>query len=145
MNWKHTLAGLAAIAVLAVMLVHPFDVVRADSGDTSTQGHNLYCISYTTENTCALTVAPGAAFKIEQVTYKLSDTSTGNLTLSVDAGAGAAYDATIYTVNVATQGTSWAYRPADGWLFSAADECEIAYTNGDNRTAGIQVWYSILP
>ena len=142
MKIKTTIALCAGIVMLTLMLLNP---VNAESGTAVQEAHNLQRVSFNTDGALALTVAPSAAFRVEQVTYKLNNTSTGNFTLGVDAGAGAEYDATFVTVNVATQGTSYAYRPDGGWLFGADDECEIAYANTDSRTVGVEVWYSLLP
>jgi len=147
MGGKHIAGLLVGLAVLVAMLVAPcpWNGVFAASGTTATESHNQYTVSYNTTGAVALTVAPVGAFKIEQVTYKLSNTSTGNFTIGVDASEGAAYDTTLVTVDVATQGVNYGYRSSDGWLFSEGDECEIAYTNGDSRTVGVKVWYSLLP
>ena len=147
MDKKHLLGLVAGLALLALMLAVPcpWNDVFAATGTTATAGHNMETVTYNTTGAVSLTVAPAGAFKIEQVTYKLSNTSTGDFTIGVDAGEGATYDATLVTVDVATQGATYGYRPVDGWLFDESDECEIAYTNGDGRTVGVKVWYSLLP
>lgn len=142
---KSTIGLIAGIVLMALMVAFPRASVFAESGTTATEGHNLYSVTYNTTGAVALTIAPSGAFRVEQVIYKLSNTSSGNFTLTLDASEGAEYDAVISTVNVATQGTSYANRPADGWLFSDGDECEVAYTNGDSRTVGIKLWYSLIP
>lgn len=90
----------------------------------------------------AMTVAPGVAWQLEEIRIHLSAGGAAtDLTLTVDAGAGANYD-----VLIATQAMNgvlnYIYQPTRPLLFNPTDELDIAYANGGGATYGIEVFYS---
>ena len=89
----------------------------------------------------AMTVAPGAAWQLESVRVHLSAGGAAtDLTITVDAGAGAVYDVVLATQ--AMNGvTDYFYKPDFPIPFGALDEIDIAYANGGGATYGIEVYY----
>lgn len=92
----------------------------------------------------AYTLAPGAAFRLECIKIHLSDVgSAGDLTITQDAGAGAAYDNNLLTQTMTTV-RDILYNPARAIPYAADDEIDIAWANGSSRTYGIEVWYTLV-
>ena len=89
----------------------------------------------------AMTVAPGVAWQLESIRVHLSAGGAAtNLTVTVDAGAGAVYDVVLATQ--AMNGvTDYFYKPDFPIPFGPADEIDIAYANGGGATYGIEVYY----
>ena len=88
-----------------------------------------------------MTIAPGVPWQLESIRIHLSAGGAAtNLTATVDAGAGAAYD-----VALATQAmggvTDYFYKPDFPIPFGPDDELDIAYANGGGATYGIEVYY----
>ena len=88
-----------------------------------------------------MTIAPGVAWQLESIRIHLSAGGAAtNLTATVDAGAGAAYDVVIATQAMGGV-TDYFYKPDFPIPFGPDDELDIAYTNGDGATYGIEVYY----
>jgi hypothetical protein len=92
----------------------------------------------------AMTIAPGVAWQLESIRVHLSAGGAAtDLTATVDAGAGAAYDVVLATQ--AMNGvTDYVYKPDFPIPFTPDDELDIAYTNGGAATYGIEVYYSAI-
>ena len=90
----------------------------------------------------ATTLAPGEAFKLLEVRVHLSAASatSENLTLTMDAQAGANYDAVILTKDLNTL-TSYVYSYEDDRYFTDSDEIDVAWANSDSRTYGLEIVY----
>jgi hypothetical protein len=61
----------------------------------------------------------------------------------MDAGAGSAYDALIYSKDM-TAVTDDVFIPAQPMTFNAADELDIAWANAGTKTYGIEVIHSLI-
>jgi hypothetical protein len=92
----------------------------------------------------AVTFTAIKACRLVSVTVKLSTapTTSENLTVTLDATAGAAYDVLLYSgdpsatsaTSVVLSSTHW----GEVWLV-AGDKITVAYTNTDTRTYGVQI------
>lgn len=93
----------------------------------------------------AMTIAPGVAWQLEEVRVHLSATggAAENLTATMDAGAGAAYDTVILSQAMAAV-ADIVYRPERPHIFTSTDELDIAYANSNGRTYGIEVYWSAI-
>jgi len=92
----------------------------------------------------AYTLAPGTAWQLESIRVHLSAAGgAGNLTATLDNGAGAAYDYVILTQDM-TALTDLIWNPERPMEFSGTTELDIAWANANSRTYGIEViWKSI--
>lgn len=89
----------------------------------------------------ATTCAPGVPWQLESVRVHLSAAGgAGSLTVTVDNGAGAAYDVLLLTQDM-TAVTSLVWIPARPIEFFADDEVDVAYTNANTRTYGLEIVY----
>ena len=87
------------------------------------------------------TTYPGA-FELEEVRIHVgvAAASAENLTVTIDAAAGAAYDTLIKTIAMAgVENYVWA--PDKTCLLKAGDQIDIAWTNTDARTWGLTYVY----
>ena len=90
------------------------------------------------------TLAPGESFRLREVRIKLSAAGgAGNLTITVDAGAGAAYDVNLLTQDM-TLITSFSWTPDTQLQFSATDEIDFVWANANSRTYGLTIYYELL-
>lgn len=90
------------------------------------------------------TVTPGVAARLEQLTLHLSAAGgAGNLTVTLDNGTGAAYDAVLLTQDM-TSVTDLLWVPQKPILLKATDALVIAWANASSRTYGLEVWWSAL-
>lgn len=95
----------------------------------------------TTTDTFKLTLAPGQAFEWGGFRLELNAavTTAANLTVALDAGAGATYDTRLYTKAMATV-QYISYNITDAPLpFDKLDELDFAWANADNLTYGLEV------
>jgi hypothetical protein len=92
----------------------------------------------------AKTIAPGVQWQLEEVRLHLSGAGGAeNFTITIDAGAGAAYDTVLLTEDMTTV-TDLVWKPEDGPILLAAnDEVDIAFTNTATRTYGLEVVYTL--
>lgn len=92
----------------------------------------------------ALTIAPGYKWQLKEVRVHLSAPGgAGNLTATMDAGAGAAYDCVLLTQDMSTA-TDVHWQPTRPIVFSATDELDFAWANASGITFGIEVIYGTL-
>ena len=92
-----------------------------------------------TAGAIALTVNPGCAWQLEEIRVHLSAAGgAGNLTATLDANAGAAYDAVVLTQDM-TSITDFVYAPERPLVFDSGDKLVIAWANASNRTYGVEV------
>ncbi len=92
-----------------------------------------------------MTIAPERAWQLEEVRVHLSAAggAAEDLTATMDAGAGAAYDTVILSQDMAAV-ADLVYRPERPHIFSATDELDFAYANTNTRTYGIEVYWSLI-
>lgn len=93
----------------------------------------------------ALTVAPGVPWQLWEIRLHMdAGGAAGNLTITMDAGAGAAYDTLIYTKAMGgIADVVYAFNPPRTFNH-ASDELDIAYANGGSATYGIEVIFRPL-
>lgn len=91
-----------------------------------------------------MTIAPGIAFQIEEIRVHLSAGGAAtDLTATLDAGAGAAYDCVLIRQDMDNV-TDLVYQPTRPIICQVDDEVDIAYANGGGATYGIEVYYSAI-
>jgi hypothetical protein len=90
----------------------------------------------------SLEVNPGRAWQLEQISVHLSAAGgAGNLTATVDAAAGAAYDVVILTQDM-TSIADLVYIPDRPVLLESGDKLTVAWANAGNKTYGVEVKHS---
>uniref|UniRef100_A0A6H1ZCT0 Uncharacterized protein n=1 Tax=viral metagenome TaxID=1070528 RepID=A0A6H1ZCT0_9ZZZZ len=92
----------------------------------------------------ASTLAPGIQWQLEEIRVHLSAVgAAGDLTATLDHGAGTAYDLVILTQDMAAV-TDFIWHCERPMEFGADDELDIAWANASTRTYGLEiVWKSI--
>jgi len=89
----------------------------------------------------ATTVPSGAAYQLLSVSlrFNTAPTTSQAFTITLDANAGAAYDVLLYTVDPsATSITTLVWTPEEPLFLEGGDAIDVAYTNTDGRTYGVQ-------
>jgi len=77
--------------------------------------------------------------------FDAAPTTSENFTITLDANAGPAYDILLYTVDpAAAAATSLLWQPDQPLLLEAGDQIDIAYTNTDGRTYGVQITSEVV-
>lgn len=72
--------------------------------------------------------------------FDTAPTTSENFTVTVNMNAGAAYDTVIYSVNPSSSSaTSILYQPDDELWLEPGDVIDVAFTNTDNNTWGVQI------
>lgn len=105
---------------------------------------NTRFITATGTGVIATAVNPGSPWQIEGIRLHLSAVGgVGNLTITVDHGTGAAYDAVLLTQDM-TAVTDLVWSPERPMQFPAGTEVDISYANANGRTFGLEVIYTPL-
>ena len=88
----------------------------------------------------AETLAPGVAFELKEVRIHLNAASATveNLTVTIDSGTDAVYDAVLLTKGMNTV-TNYVWIPDNRRFFLATDELDFAWTNTNTKTWGLEV------
>jgi len=85
------------------------------------------------------TIAPGRAFALESVSVHLNGAGgAGNLTVTVDAAAGAAYDVVLLTQDM-TSVVNMHWQPERPIELSNGDKVVVAWANAGTKTYGLTV------
>jgi len=110
------------------------DAGAATATVTNTTGSGAISVSY----------APGSAFWFESVTLNLSaaPTTSENITVTLNAGDGTAYDTILYRDDLSVLGggtTDLVYQPARDLLCESADAIDVVWLNQDSRTYGLRI------
>ena len=93
----------------------------------------------------AETVSPGYGFELVGIYLHLSSASSTSedFTISLDSTEGSAYDVLIYSKDMnGVQDVIW--EPDRAMHFIANDELDMAWTNTDSRTWGLEIRYRRL-
>lgn len=99
--------------------------------------------SVTGAEAVGFTLAPGVAFELTEIRIHLSAVgAAANLTVKMDAIAGAAFDAIVITQDM-TSVLDLFWQPDHPMFFNAGDELDFAWANGSTRTYGIEVIYEV--
>ena len=111
----------------AINASRPTPVVTAGTGDEA----------------IAVSYAPGKSFWLDAVTvhFSAAPTTAGDLTVTLDAGDGAAYDTVLFRVDPSTDGgaTDIVFTPTVPILCVVGDAIAVAYANTDGVTYGVRV------
>ena len=90
----------------------------------------------------SLIVPPSRTYELVSVTCQFSaaPTTAGSLTITLNARGGAAYDVLLYTVDPSTTAlTDIVWWPDSSTFLEGGDAIDVAYTNTDTRTYGVQI------
>lgn len=99
-------------------------------------------VSATGAAAVAMVVNPAVEAKIEQMIIHLSAAgAAGDLTVTLDNGTGAAYDAILLTQSMVSV-VDYVWIPARSIYLKATDHLDIVWANASNRTYGIEVVWS---
>lgn len=114
--------------------------------DAST-GTDILKVNATGAAAIATSTAIAAEWKLLAVTVHFSSapTTSQNLTMTLNAVAGAAYDTILYSVDPSlSAATDVVYIPDGEMKFFVGDELDIAFTNTDTRTYGLTIYYQLI-
>lgn len=86
------------------------------------------------------TVPAGMCYRLVSVTahFNIAPAAAGSLTVTLNAGAGAAYDTLLQTASMVGL-TDWVWTPDEEIIGWGGDAFDVAYANADNRTYGVQI------
>lgn len=93
------------------------------------------------------TTAIAAAFKLTKILvhFDSAPTTSENLVVTLDSGAGAAYDTVLYSVDPSASSlTDIVYTPDGECSLVSGDEIKVAFTNTDTVTYGVSIYYEEL-
>ena len=95
----------------------------------------------------SMTVPEGATYRLKSVSLKMSaaPTTSQDLTITLNANAGAAYDAVLYRFDLSVEAvTSLVWFPDEDLDLEAGDAIDVCYTNTDVRTYGVQITAEVM-
>jgi hypothetical protein len=106
---------------------------------------NTWSATATGTGNIAETLAPGVNWELREIRLHLSaNGGANNFTATMDAGAGAAYDAVILTQDMTSiSDLSETWEPEEK-RFRSDDELDFAWTNANARTYGLEIIYKVL-
>lgn len=85
------------------------------------------------------TITPGCAFQLEHVKVHLSAAGgAGDLTVTIDANAGAVYDVVLKTQDM-TSATDLVWSLERPLMFENGDKMVVAWANTGTKTYGLEV------
>ena len=90
----------------------------------------------------SMTVPAGRTYQLLSVSlkYNTAPTTSESFTITLNANAGAAYDTLLYTIDPSlTSITSLIWQPEQPMYLEGGDAIDVAYTNTDTRTYGVQI------
>jgi len=82
--------------------------------------------------------------RVVSVTLKMSaaPTTSQSFTITLNAAAGTAYDILLYTLDLSISGvTMLMWQPDQELWLAIGDSIDVAYTNTDTRTYGVQATF----
>ena len=90
----------------------------------------------------SMTVPAGRTYQLLSVSlkYNTAPATSESLTVTLNANAGATYDTVLYTVDPSVLSvTSLLWQPDEPLYLEGGDAVDVAYTNTDTRTYGVQI------
>ena len=91
-----------------------------------------------------ITLAPTTQFRLIEVRAHLSAAGgAGDLTVTVDANQGAAYDTVLKTQDM-TLVTDLMYQPDTPFYLDAGDKIKVAWANAGEATYGVTLVYEVF-
>lgn len=90
----------------------------------------------------AKTITSSGAWRLDSVRVHLNAVGAGgDLTVTLDAIAGAAYDVVLFTQDM-TAVTDLVWIPDREIILTASDELDVAWANAGGKTYGLEVYYT---
>jgi len=122
--------------------------LKPDSGGTGRIGHQYYTVADTASNSLTLRTP----FRLISIDCEIdtAGTTSESLTITKNAGIGAAYDTLLYSVNTLTGSTTGGAITSllvpfgDGYDFTAWDVLDMAWPNTEDRTLGFTWTYQTV-
>ncbi len=132
--WKKVNPTNSNLESLPVTVTDPLPV-------TMMPGGNQQVYNATGATAIALSTTLTADGILDHVTIKFNTapTTAGNITLTLNANDGAAYDTVLLTVDPSDGRTSIFWQPDEDLTLESGDELDLAYTNADGRTYGARI------
>jgi hypothetical protein len=93
------------------------------------------------------TVPAGQHYRLVSVTchFSAAPTSSEDMTVTLDAHAGAAYDTRLYTIDPAAHAlTDLVWMPDEEIILEGGDQVDVAYDNTDVRLYGAQITFKAV-
>ena len=90
----------------------------------------------------SLTVPAGQTYQLVSVTCNLNaeSTTSENVTITLNAHAGAAYDLLLYTLDLSVGDTTdLLWQPDEPVYLEGGDAVDVAWFNTERRTYGVQI------
>lgn len=86
------------------------------------------------------TVPAGMHHRLVSVSvhFDIAPAAAGSLTITLNANAGAAYDTLLATHSMVGV-TNYVFQPDQPVILEGGDAVDVAYTNADSRTYGVQI------
>ena len=94
-----------------------------------------------------MTVPVGQSYRLSHVSCRFSaaPTTSENLTVTLDANAGAVYDVLLYTVDPSAGATySIVFYPDEELFLEGNDAIDVAFANTDHRHYGVQITAKVV-
>lgn len=92
----------------------------------------------------ASTLEPAQMFQLEEMRIHLSAAgASGNLTVTLDANAGATYDTILFTQDM-TSIVDLHWQPTRPINFTSGDKLVVAWANAGTKTYGLEMIWSSL-
>jgi len=112
--------------------------------DTNTTG--TLVLSGTGSGALSFTSSIAAEWRLESFTilFDSAPTTSEDLTLTIDATDGSAYDAVIFSSDPSVGSKTSLYWAVGGLNFEAGDEIKLSYTNTDANTYGYRLVYKLV-
>jgi len=102
---------------------------------------------FTTAIALAEALAPNAPFRLIRIELNVDDTPTDSedLTVTLDAGDGSAYDTVLYTRDLSVGSVTDLVIPfGEGYEFESDDEIDLAYDNTGRDTISGRYVYELI-
>lgn len=146
-TWGRTVQGVDVVASLpaGTAIVGKVGIDQTTPGTTNRVIAHGLPVVYNATGAAALALSTTMAshFRLKEVTvhFNTAPTTAGNLTLTLNATDGAAYDTVIRKRDPAADGaTDYSFEfEGDGLLCENGDEIDVAYANADARTYGVRI------
>jgi len=93
------------------------------------------------------TVPVGDHYRLVSVScnFAAAPTTSENYTITLDANAGAIYDLLLYSLDVSAGATTdILWQPDEEIILEGGDQVDVAYTNTDTRTYGVQITFKAV-
>lgn len=133
---------LIILILTAVFVVMASTALAEDAWKTTYD--RVHTAVATGSGAMAVNVDPNKAFKLLEMRVHLSSASatSEDLTITLDSGAGAAYDVELYSKDMNTV-VDLVVTFTDRYFIST-DDLDFAWANSNSRTYGIEIKYQLI-